>query len=295
MKTTATLKSIFENWYALDNNLEWPYLTFPYPSAIIEEEKGKLFDFQYPLNDVIKNEFEQRFCMKYYLSEIGAETPMMFKHFLMTDLMIKSEKYNQLLKSVGLDYDIITQVNLTTSGTETEKVERDSQGNYTSINTDNRTETGSNTQENEETRNGTKETNENVNNHNITTNINTPQGQLQNFLDDKYMSSASKSDDTNTGNANETTTENNNGTVKNSYNNQINASVTGNDTSSESLDENRTKGHEVTVKGSDGNKSQSQLIMEYRETIVNVIEMLIDDLSDLFLNDMNMEVWTYGI
>ena len=118
---------------------------------------------------------------------------------------------------------------------------------------------------------------------------------MKNFLDDKYMSSASKSDDTNTGTVNETTTENNNGTVKNSYNNQINASVTGNDTSSESLDENRNKGHEVTVKGNNGNKSQSQLIMEYRETIVNVIEMLIDDLSDLFLNDMNMEVWTYGI
>lgn len=295
MKTTATLKSIFENWYALDNNLEWPYLTFPYPNVIIEKEKGKLFDFQYPLNDEIKNEFEQRFCMKYYLSEIGAETPMMFKHFLMTDLMIKSEKYNQLLKSVGLDYDIITQVNLTTSGTETETIDRDSQGKYTSNQETSETGNGNNTQENQETSNGTREENTSENLHNITTNSNTPQSQLQNFLDDKYMSSASKSDDANTGNSDETTNETVNRNNTNNYENNVNSNFNSTDTNTERIDENRNKGHEITVKGNNGNKSQSQLIMEYRDTIINVIELLIVDLSDLFLNDMNMEVWTYGI
>lgn len=100
----------------------------------------------------------------------------------------------------------------------------------------------------------------------ISTTSNTPQTELENFMNNKYMSSAGKSwteggDETaTTGNTDAT------GTTKQSGQN---------------VDTHDGKVHE-TYKGKRGGLSYVQLLRQYRENILNIDQMIIDELEDLF-------------
>ena len=87
---------------------------------------------------------------------------------------------------------------------------------------------------------------------------------------------------TNTGTVKNTGTEKHTGTVKNTGNVQSNG--TRNQTVGTTEDISTTDEYLNHVIGKTGGTSYSKLLLEYRETFMNIDMMIIDDLSDLFFN-----------
>lgn len=89
----------------------------------------------------------------------------------------------------------------------------------------------------------------------------TPQGSLTNVERGNYLTNASKATD----NENNSTTGN--GTTEQTESNTVNKSLS----------------HEETIKGKQGTQSYNKLLAEYRQNIINIDLMIIDELKDQFL------------
>lgn len=89
-------------------------------------------------------------------------------------------------------------------------------------------------------------------------NSNTPQGQISktNILNGEYATSTSANENTNTSSITDTSTSSTNGTNK----------------TTETL----------TKSNSGNNRSKQELLLEYRKTIINIDEMILKELNDLF-------------
>lgn len=236
--------------------------------SVCQAVHNNIFNFSYPLNDALKTDFETRFLMHYYMQEIGQETVGLWKHFLAEKLNLISDTYNQLYKSVGLEYDILSPINYSeienSSGNETENTSRNIENNSES---------------NESSENMSDTTTNNQTNS-IHKDFRTPQGQLQDFLDGKYMSGAT----------NDVSTDNNS-TIVNSNGSDINET---NSEQNESEDRNRNKTETRArhVQGKNDNVSQASLIAEYRQTVFNIIEQLIGEFEDLFMLTYDNDMWS---
>ena len=178
----------------------------------IEGARRNIFDFDYPLSTEHKEAFETKFLRHYYFREIGLETVQLWKEFLQDKLILLSPYYNQLYESADLKYDILNNVDYSVS-TEYGSVV-DSSGSS-----------------------GTK-----------SKFSDTPQGGLTGLENDRYLTNATISTDSNS----------------------HNTAKTGQDIQ--------------TIKGKEGSASYASLVREYREVIINIDQMLIADLSDLFMN-----------
>lgn len=100
----------------------------------------------------------------------------------------------------------------------------------------------------------------------VNTEISTPQTELETFMDNKYLSGASKSTPTGMDESNSSVEGGGKNTVTN----------TGKDTDI-------TDAHTVeSMKGKVGGKSYIELLTEYRNNIINVDNMILDDLEELF-------------
>ena len=101
---------------------------------IIEKESGvsikehmnkirdEIFDFEYPFfNELGRKEFELDFIRNYYMREIGFETPHHFIMRLENWLVINMPYWNEMLKSEGLIKNPLINVDWT----ETRETERD--------------------------------------------------------------------------------------------------------------------------------------------------------------------------
>ena len=72
--------------------------------------KDYLFDFDYPLDDELKPQFEENFLTHYMMRRIGFDTYMSFKIHLKDKLNSIMTKFNLMLKEVGnLDFDGIKE------------------------------------------------------------------------------------------------------------------------------------------------------------------------------------------
>ena len=68
--------------------------------TLLQDEKFKLFDFNYNFYDEQhKQEFEEKFINYYMFNEIGFETVMRFKHFLKEKLNRIAPYYKQLYQT----------------------------------------------------------------------------------------------------------------------------------------------------------------------------------------------------
>jgi hypothetical protein len=84
---------------------------------------------------------------------------------------------------------------------------------------------------------------------------------------------ASKLNDTTDTKNDTVTTDNNNTTTNTGTNNTTNDNTS-------TTNDNYTK----TNKGNSGSKSFTELILEYRESLINIDSMIIDELKDLFMS-----------
>lgn len=246
--------------------------------TVIQNAIPKIFSFDWPIFDeTYRNVLETKILKHYYTREIGLETYGLWKLKLDTKLNEIMPYYNQLYRSALLEFNPFYDVDLTRNhtgkktGTEALKGNVDINGqvivdNHGNVNTTDNTTVNNTT------------TSENLDKYSAT-----PQGVLDNLKNDKYLTNARMITDANNSNGTtngktDTSTDSTTDTTTNT------TTVTNNNTTI-----NNTEDYLETVKGKQGTQSYAGLLLEFRETFLNIDMMVIEDLSELFMN-----IWTGG-
>lgn len=212
---------------------------------MINQARPLLFDFNYPLYDPqYKNVLETKIMEHYWFREIGLETYGKFKFFLNRKLNEIMPYYNQLYKSATIEFNPMhdTDINRVHNRIQDETRDKQSKTDSTNDITVDSTETG---------KSGTGYSD-------------TPQGQIENVTDLKYLTTYTS----------------------------VNSEATGHSTSTNdgvtNIDENEkantTENYIENIIGKSGGSSFSSYLQEYRDTFINIDMMIIEELSELFMN-----------
>lgn len=223
---------------------------------IIETARTEIFNFDYPLFDEsYKSVLETKIIKHYYTREIGLETYGLWKLKLDTKMNEIMPYYNELYRSAAFEYDPLNDINVTTTINDT------------------KTDTGTIvTDDNTVTKNIAKLDRETVSEQDgktVNKNSNTPQGEITDLENGRYMSSASIVSGENDGK--ETLKTNDVVENNNKYDGLHKRNLT------------TTDEYIKTVKGKIGANSYSKYIAEFRKNIINVDMMIIDELTELFM------------
>lgn len=247
-------------------------------AQVIAGARPAIFDFPYPIFDeTYRAVLETKILKHYYTREIGEETYGLWKLRLDTKMNEIMPYYNQLYKSTLLEFNPLYDVdinrthNATRKGTEILNGNVDTNGQViASTNANNTTTSDNNTDQ--------TGTNGNTDKYSAT-----PQGGLDGLAQDKYLTNARMitGNDTLNSKTHSTTDDMIDSTTDTSTNM---TTATKNNTTI-----NNTEDYLESVKGKQGTQSYASMILEFRETFLNIDMMVINDLSDLFMN-----IWTGG-
>ena len=219
------------------------------------DEKLHLSSAYYPIFDEnYRARLNEKIVAHYALREIGSETPQMFVFYLGRTMREQMDYYNQLYVSAQRKFDPFVTSDI--------RQETDS----TNVNESSGRSSG--TQSNESTANSTSDTT--ADNSSMTFNSEFPQTRIDDFR--KYATTASQTDST--GNTRTSTQQDSTAT----------ATSTSNTDYAHSNDKGNSVSHTIGTSG-----SQSQLLLDWRNTMLNIDMMVIDSLEDLF-----MGVWGSG-
>ena len=246
---------------------------------VIAKAIPKIFDFDFPIFDEnYRNVLETKILKHYYTREIGLETYGLWKLKLDTKLNEIMPFYNQLYKSALLEFNPLYEVDYSKTGN------RDSSG--TRDNTENNSETyDESTDTNESHDESTTNSNDGTLTKGTTTTTtnyfsDTPQGAISNVIDGTYLTNATYNAVGNTGSDNTSNSDSVDSEGSSKSKNEKDSSRKGSKTSNSNLTD--TESYLESVRGKMSSKSYSALLMEYRETFINIDMMLIEELSDLF-------------
>lgn len=240
---------------------------------IINNSRTKIFNFDYPIFDVkYKSVLETKILKHYYTREIGEETVGLWKLRLDARMNEIMPYYNKLYETELLNFNPLEDTNITTTSNRKIDSTRNDTGNTAS-----KEASSSKMVNSGETGRSYNESNGNV--HEETNRFwDTPQNGLSPLNDSTYLTDARKIDSTDT----RTISGSEDGTHSDTTDNTGTVDVTGNSTMNSignSVDD-----YVNTVVGKSGRITYPQMIMELRETFINLDMMVIKDLSDLFMN-----------
>lgn len=216
----------------------------------------------------------EKILRKYFTREICAETVELWKLWLDATMCEIMPTYNQLYESTLIKYDVFNNVDVTTTFDKSGKEDSKNTGN---INT---TDSGTQTNSGKSTGNakGTTKSDSKNNGTEWDLHSDTPQGGINGVEDEQYLSDATK----------RTNNSNTDSTVTNSENNstEINNTLK---TSNTQTNSNTNKGTKETseewtqrIFGKNNGQSNTSLLKEFRESILNIDQMIIKDLEPLF-------------
>lgn len=219
------------------------------------DEKLHLSAQYYPIFDeAYRSRLNDKIVAHYALREIGSETPQMFVFYLGRTMREQMDYFNQLYLSAQRKFDPFVTSDI--------KQSMDS----TSVNESSGRSTGS--QSNESSSSSTSDTT--ADNSSMTFNSEFPQTRIDDFR--QYATSASQTDskgDTHTNTKQDSTAT---------------ATSVSNTDYAHSSDKGNSVSHTLGTSG-----SQSQLLLDWRNTMLNIDLMVINALEDLF-----MGVWGSG-
>ena len=269
--------------------------------SVIEKSRTKIFDFDFPIYDeAYRPIIETKILKRYYTREIGFETVGQWEFWLNERLNEIMPYYNQLYKSTLLEFNPFYDVDYTTTNNANKKYDeknsKTNNSNGNSLRTDNLKTTTSGTDNSTRTDNlhTATENSEDTTNGNTRYDIysDTPQGALTGVNEENYLTNARKTTDAGTSHTSDSGTTTNTGTQKVDATNSQDTNYTGtqgNEVTNAS-NENGTRNFTDTsdylehVIGKRNGSSYSAMLQEYRETFINIDVMIINELSDLFMN-----------
>lgn len=234
-------------------------------SQRIEQALPSIFDFNYPLwSESYKRTLEKKIIMHYFNKEIGLETVGLWKFYLEERLNLIMPYYNEMYKTVSNSYDWLEDINVT----ETYDNTKETSGNMTDTSTGKVTDNGQDT------------TTSSINENSSLTGTKTGKDLKSDLPQANYQGldyGTELHDTTSTDNNTNTHEATSNATVdKNNVTDTM--SNTNTNTNSNTKDK-FTRTH----KGLNGSKSKTQLNLEYRQSLINIDNMVIDELKDLFM------------
>lgn len=219
---------------------------------VIAGSLSSIFDFTFPIFDEnYRTVLETKILRHYYTREIGLETVGLWKHFLNMRLNEIMPYYNKLYESELLEFNPLYNV----------KYDSSHQGSESGSNRD--TDTGSMSEDISDSRNRENEYSDET----LDKFSDTPQGGLTGVINDNYLTTARKVESEGTGSEDETYTRDRDVTTSNTKNGTFS----------------NTDAYLRHVEGNNGAKSFSELLMQFRETFMNIDMMIINDLNDLFM------------
>lgn len=252
----------------------------------------------------------QKILKHYYLREICCETVGIWKLWMNERLETIMPYYNQLYESELIKFEPLNDVNLTrkhdrtVDGTEERNGETSDTANGTREITNNGTKNTTNngtrevTGTNDTKETGTSDTTTSAESNETKRDLysDTPQGAITGLENEKYLTNARKITDnvTNSGSEDTGTTRNidndytENGTTNNTENTTTNntENMTTNDTKTGTNKvtgtSNTTEDYLETLIGKQGSGTYSKMLMEFRDTFLNIDMMVIDEFKDLF-------------
>lgn len=275
---------------------------------IIEKSRAKIFDFDYPIFDEnYRSVLETKIIKHYYTREIAAETVGLWKLWLDERMNNIMPYYNQLYKSELLEFnpfydtDITTdsnrkinhEENTTDSNVRTDNTSRDENG--TETRTDNLASSNTRTDDLKTSNEHEDHATDSGTNDSLQAYSDTPQNGLTGVTELNYLTNATK----NTGS--DSKTHNNDGsyetkntgtqindatqtgTVRNDINNTVRNTGTVSDSGTGTKNYDNVNDYLEHVKGKRGTDSYSKILQEYRKTFLNIDQMVINSLSDLFM------------
>lgn len=264
-------------------------------NEVIQKAIPKIFSFDFPIFDEsYRNVLETKILKHYYTREIGLETYGLWKLKLDTKLNEIMPYYNELYKSTLLEFNPLNDVDYTEE-TKSNKNE-EGNGNKTSdTNRDTKNTRTTTSNSNENGQNDLAERNSSEydtasNTTNTRKYSDTPQGSVNDVIydDNAYLTNVtfdyneqkideagiSYKDSTEYTKNNKTDNVNENGTINENANTK---EITNNTIST-------TEEYIKNITGKTAGTSYSKLLLEFRETLVNVDMMVIEKLSELFMN-----------
>lgn len=214
----------------------------------------------------------------YYLREIGAETAGVWILWMNTKFEEIMPYYNQLYESAKLKFEPFYDVDYTRSSqrdvTETERGSYENKGQTES--------SGSSTDTGKTSNTRTGKTTEASSNSGTSKDLysDTPQGALTGVDNETYLTNARKVTDS--GNSqtdvDETVTDGGTSEVKGTTSQTINSTLNNTNAKTGEKGDSFSEG----VKGKMGGASYSKMLIEYRDTFINIDMMVVDEFKDLF-------------
>ena len=200
----------------------------------------------------------------YYLREIGAETVGVWMLWMNTKFEEIMSYYNQLYESAKLKYEPFYDVDYVRKSvrdvgiTESNKAtgENSTDSSSTSVGHSSSVDSGTSSSENRDLYSDT------------------PQGSLTGVESESYLTSARK--------ISESDTSRNEGTSDS--NDSVTGKSSGKSSSESSGKKDSNDVFDESVKGKMGGGSYSKMLIEYRDTFINIDMMIIDEFKDLFFN-----------
>lgn len=264
--------------------------------VVIEKSLDKVFNFDFPIFDeTYRKTLETKIIKHYYFREIGFETVGLWQFYLNERLNLIMPYYNKLYTAFLKDIDPLSNYSLKKTSNNKSDSKTDNKSNLESKNVSRETSetTDINTRTDNTHHKEVHESNdhfghaEGQNGYDLTSD--TPQGGINGLDSMNYMSNAVKKTNTITYDNNEQIHHYddswNEGTVKvtdNSNSNSNNESTL-TSTDNSNINVNSTSEYVELVTGYTGSTAIS-LIDDYVNKLKNIDEMIINELSDLFMN-----------
>lgn len=220
----------------------------------------------------------QKILKHYYLREICCETVGIWKLWMNERLETIMPYYNKLYESELIKFEPLNDVNLTRKHDRT--VDGTEERNGETSDTSNGTREVTGTNDTKETGTGKTTTSGNSDETKRDLYSDTPQGAITGLENENYLTNARKITDgvTSSGNENTDTTRN----IDNDYTENETKNDTKIGTNKVTGTSNTTEDYLETLVGKQGSGTYSKMLMEFRDTFLNIDMMVIDEFKDLF-------------
>lgn len=284
-KYTTEVRFICETFAGLTESVG-----FSKTAEIIEKARPLIFDFDYPIFDTeYKKILETKILKHFYTQEIGFEVVGLWKLYLDEKLNLIMPYYNQLYQSALIKIEPLINIKNETTHNETANENNRQQNTSNDSTTENEknSQTVTDTKTSNSTESRTNSGTTNSENDNWTLSSDTPQGGLEGIKTMQYLTNATENKGTSSVNVNgaDSSTSESSESGKNILSAERNKKGSKDNTFNSTAEKNNALEYLTSNKGISG-VSESELLLKFRETFLNIDKMIIDDLSDLF-----MSVW----
>lgn len=271
---------------------------------MVENPLTPLFTFKYDFycDDLeVKKKFEEKFINHYWLHEIGCETPARWNQMLKSRLNLIMPYYRQLYQTELASQNINFLLNKDLRETFIREIDTENQlsgtntTNQNSSGTNSFSQTGSTNSTSSMSQSATSSSTNSTEQNGTTTNTHKESaindGVAMATLSDGYLTGTSSDTGTSTNDSTSSSTSENESTTSSSSTDDNETSGTSNSsdsvettgTSSQTGNEKMVEKTDLLSQGNIGVTSSAELLQKWREVLINIDEMIINDCRDLFM------------